>query len=174
MPLAEYQTVRIKTLFREGDADHPFGEYQRLPHVGDIGTIIDISEPTEGQTTYTVEHGGPDGRPIWIANFVEEELEAIHAKARQPEGRTEKEPGQFSDPASSAADDASAGGQVGAGWRTNTVVAIGVVLFFVLEVAAVAAAFFLWPPASAIGSGLRTATVMVTLVVAGVPMSIAS
>lgn len=47
------------------------------PRAGDVGTVVDIRENGMAGTLYTVEKVAPDGYTLWIADFLERELERI-------------------------------------------------------------------------------------------------
>lgn len=58
-------------------------------------------------------------------------------------------------------------GAPGLGWRTRTMIVLMVLLFLGLAVAGVATVFFLWPPGSALGAGVRAAATISILTLGG-------
>jgi hypothetical protein len=51
---------------------------ERPPHVGDIGTVVDVSDRLGGVGQhYTVVLRYPDSRPVWLAVFAAHELELV-------------------------------------------------------------------------------------------------
>ena len=51
---------------------------ERPPHVGDIGTVVDIADRLGGVGRhYTVVLRYPDLRPAWLAVFAAHELELV-------------------------------------------------------------------------------------------------
>jgi hypothetical protein len=136
--LLEFQTVRIKALLREAREYDPFGGNERAPRIGDTGTVVDVGSRPAGKRNYIVECGRVDGTCAWIADFVEEELEAL----------TQEE-------------------NVSSDWRLLVGTVAAVLFFLALMVAAAAGLFFVWPPDSAVGAGFRVATVGVVFVAAG-------
>ena len=68
--LREGDAVRVVAL-REPAVQHLIvPNAQRVPRIGDVGTIIEVSGDR-----YTVEADDGDGEIIWLAAFVDEELE---------------------------------------------------------------------------------------------------
>lgn len=52
------------------------------PHVGDIGTVVDIADRLGGVGRhYTVVLRYPDSRPAWLAVFAAHELELVAEQA---------------------------------------------------------------------------------------------
>ncbi|MDQ2730250.1 MAG: hypothetical protein M3Y56_01210 [Armatimonadota bacterium] len=54
-----------------------WGNNQRAPRVGDIGTLIDLLQREGAPDHYLVECSGPDGVDIWLGEFLAEELEPV-------------------------------------------------------------------------------------------------
>ena len=160
MPLAEFQTVRIKALLREDHAYDPLGDNDRSPRVGDMGIIVDVMLQAAGQSKYTVECVRPDGTCVWLADFQEQELEAVEAKVQRPETGAETHSEREPDPARSHESDPTADAPRGPHWWVYPVSVMAVLLFLAVAVTAGATVFYRWPPHSAGGAGLRTATVM--------------
>ncbi len=162
-----FQMVKIKALLRENSAYDPFGVNECAPRVGDTGTVVDIQVRSGGQPEYTVECGRLDGTCAWIADFVEEELEAtdVEARAETESARLPSRPVRDHE-CGTPVDE-----RVQSDWRQYTAVGATVLFFFVLIVAAAAglffALFFVWPPGSVAGAGFRAATVVVVFVVLG-------
>lgn len=163
MRLSEFQTVRIKTLVREDTAYDPFGDNERAPLVGDTGTIVDVRAQPGGQLEYTVECCRQDGTCAWIADFVQEELEATEAEACGTETESER---LRSRPVCHHHSGAPADESVRSFWRLYAAV-VAAVLFFAFMVAAMSLLFIVWPPGSAAGAGFRAAAVGVVFVAAG-------
>jgi hypothetical protein len=166
MPLRPFQTVRIKTLLREMSEYDPTGDNQRLPRVGDTGTIVEIHTPPAGQIDYTVEFSNADESRTWIADFITEELEAVEAEFNRTEHRSETARVASHSPEPQDAgvreDDEDA-----SDWRLSLSIAVGVLLCVVLLCGALFGVFYLWPPAAAAGAGLRMAAIGVGFVMAG-------
>ncbi len=76
--IAERDAVRIVALTGSAE-DHlvrPVAE--RLPRVGDLGTVVDIADRLGGVGHhYTVECRDADGRLIWLAVFAAHELALV-------------------------------------------------------------------------------------------------
>ena len=156
MALTEYQTVRIKALLRESDAYDPFDANDRSPRVGETGTIVDVQGLEAGPSLYTVERGRPDGTCIWLAEFVDEELEAVEDDDRWAETGEATWSTESEEPETA-----------GLGWRMITSIVLMVLLFLALAVGGIATVFFLWPPDSAVGAGLQAAASISILTLAG-------
>jgi hypothetical protein len=90
MSLRLYEMVRVRRLLRApGDYDG-WRVNQRPPRVGDCGAIVEIRRGRGLPDRYVVEAGGPGGVPVWLADFVAEELEPCEAGApadREDRGR---------------------------------------------------------------------------------------
>ena len=74
---AEYQLVRIAKLLRAPEDYDGWKVNQRLPAVGDVGTLLDILRAAGQPDRYVVECSGPDGTTIWLDDFDAGELEAV-------------------------------------------------------------------------------------------------
>jgi hypothetical protein len=77
--IAKGDRVRIVALTGEA-ADHlVVVTAERLPRVGDVGTVVDIAGRLGGSGLhYTVSLTHPDQRPVWLAIFAAHELELVH------------------------------------------------------------------------------------------------
>jgi hypothetical protein len=73
----QYEPVRIRHLQREPDSYDGWRVNQRPPQVGDVGVLLDILTALGVPDRYVVESSGPDGVTIWLADFVEDELEPL-------------------------------------------------------------------------------------------------
>lgn len=73
--LKQYQIVRIRALRNPPERYDGWGVNQRPPRIGDVGTIVDIVDANAVPTGYVVECSGPDGRTIWLSDFIAEELD---------------------------------------------------------------------------------------------------
>ncbi|MCH9648977.1 MAG: hypothetical protein K0U98_12125 [Deltaproteobacteria bacterium] len=72
-----YSTVRVVRLIGAA-ADYDFcGFNQRSPAVGDTGTLIHTLEASDLPMKFVVENCDDKGVPIWLAEFVQEELELV-------------------------------------------------------------------------------------------------
>ena len=50
---------------------------QRLPRVGDRGTVVQLLRPGDPATTYLVEAVNGEGETIWLGEFSRDELELL-------------------------------------------------------------------------------------------------
>jgi hypothetical protein len=50
----------------------------RQPIIGDIGTVVHITEINPDEWSYTIECVSEDGRTYWLAEFINEEIEVLH------------------------------------------------------------------------------------------------
>lgn len=74
MTLREGDTVRVVGL-REPAVQHlAVPNAQRVPRLGDVGVIIEV-QGASGEPRYIVESDDGDGEIIWLAAFVDEELQ---------------------------------------------------------------------------------------------------
>ena len=74
----EIDIVRVVNLLMPNDKRGNMGstEIKRDPIVGDIGTVVYVHPKIEGlEQAYIVECCDNDGRPYWLADFLEGELE---------------------------------------------------------------------------------------------------
>ena len=170
MRLTEFQTVQIKALLREDSSYDPFGINERAPRVGDTGIVVDVRAQSDVPPEYTVECGRPDGTSAWIADFVEEELEAMEAEASGADTGTESEH-LPSRPVRHHDSGATADESVQSDWRESAAVWAAFLSSFALLVAVASGLFFVlffvWPPGSAAGAGFRAATVGIVFVAGG-------
>jgi hypothetical protein len=67
----EYDAVKIVKLLEANRSYNWRNSISRLPRTGDIGMMVDILR----ERTYIVEMTDSKGQPIWLADFLEEELE---------------------------------------------------------------------------------------------------
>lgn len=70
-----YKQVRVVRLVQRPDSYDPWNLNQRAPQVGDVGTYIDLLHAPGLPDHYVVEMSGADGTPVWLAEFLAEELE---------------------------------------------------------------------------------------------------
>lgn len=75
-----YTRVRVRRLLRPPDAYDSFGLNQRPPQIGEVGTYIDLLQAPGLPDHYVVESCGPLGVPIWLAEFVAQELEPFEER----------------------------------------------------------------------------------------------
>jgi hypothetical protein len=73
--LHEYSKVKICKLIQNPDKYDGWQVNQRMPAVGDVGTLIDILHAEGLPEKYVVEKTDANGVPIWLSDFFEEELE---------------------------------------------------------------------------------------------------
>jgi hypothetical protein len=70
--------VRVVALTGSGEDHLVRSSAERPPHVGDIGTVVDVSDRLGGVGQhYTVVLRYPDSRPVWLAVFAAHELELV-------------------------------------------------------------------------------------------------
>ena len=75
MRFAEYDYVRIVRLRRAPEEYDDFDANDHAPQMGEEGIIIDVDLRGDGLVIYTVEGHAVGGAILWIAAFVEDELE---------------------------------------------------------------------------------------------------
>jgi hypothetical protein len=73
--LKQYAVVRVRQLLRPPEHYDGWRLNQRLPRIGDKGTIVDILHASGLPESYVVESSGADGVTIWLGDFSPEELE---------------------------------------------------------------------------------------------------
>lgn len=76
----EYDIVKVVKLLMPNDRRGNMGaaDIKRDPSVGDSGTIVHIHSPIEGlEQGYIVECCDIDGKPYWLADFMQSELEIV-------------------------------------------------------------------------------------------------
>jgi hypothetical protein len=75
--LRELDSVRVVRL-REPPTQHlAVSTVQRLPRLGDRGTVVQILRPGDPATTYLVEAVNGEGETIWLGEFARDELELL-------------------------------------------------------------------------------------------------
>jgi len=74
--IQEYTKVKICKLIQNPDEYDGWRVNQRMPAIGDVGTLIDILHAEGLPDKYVVEKADTNGVPIWLSNFFEEELES--------------------------------------------------------------------------------------------------
>jgi hypothetical protein len=72
-----YEQVRVVRLTRSPDEYDGWRLNQRLPRVGDVGTLIDVLKAPDLPDRYVVEMRGADGVDIWLSEFERDEIEPI-------------------------------------------------------------------------------------------------
>jgi hypothetical protein len=77
--LKPYAVVKVRQLDQEPAEYNGWLVNQRLPQIGDVGTLIDVLSTSGSPNKYVVESSAPDGTTIWLADFFEEELEFVQA-----------------------------------------------------------------------------------------------
>jgi hypothetical protein len=76
-PLAEYSVIRVVGLTR-GERPYQGTEgVERLPQVGDEGTIVFVYAPNDPDTAYAVECVDAQGYTVWLADFARAEIELV-------------------------------------------------------------------------------------------------
>lgn len=70
-----YKQVRVRRLVQPPDSYDPWRLNQRAPQVGDVGTYIDLLHAPGLPDHYVVEMCGVGGAPVWLAEFLADELE---------------------------------------------------------------------------------------------------
>ena len=73
--LRQYGLVRIRRLLNAPDTYDGWRVNQRLPRVGDVGTLLDVLTAPGHPDRYVVECSGEDGISVWLADFLAEEIE---------------------------------------------------------------------------------------------------
>lgn len=67
--------VRVRRLLSATETYDGWRVNQRLPRVGDVGTLLDVLTASGHPDRYVVECSGADGVSIWLADFLAEEIE---------------------------------------------------------------------------------------------------
>lgn len=75
--LEQYGVVRIRQLLQPATEYDGWRVNQRLPQVGDVGTLLDILHAPGLPDRYVVESSGADGITVWLGDFAAEELEPV-------------------------------------------------------------------------------------------------
>jgi len=76
----QYGLVRVRQVLKTPDSYDGWRLNKRAPAVGDIGTLLDVISAAGLPDRYLVETSGRDGVTIWLADFAEDELEAVSEK----------------------------------------------------------------------------------------------
>jgi len=72
-----YDAVRVVKLLRPLPEYDGWGVNKRAPKVGDIGTYIDLLQAPNLPDHFVVESVESDGSPIWLSEFLFEEIEGV-------------------------------------------------------------------------------------------------
>lgn len=83
--IKQYGLVRVVRLIHPPEHYDGWRVNRRSPHVGDIGTVIDILQAPGLPDDYVVESSSPDGVTIWLGDFDAEELEPIDDSKYTPQ-----------------------------------------------------------------------------------------
>lgn len=70
-----YRRVRVIRLVQPPDSYDSWSLNQRAPQVGDVGTYIDRLRAPGLPDVYVVEMCDANGVPVWLSDFLAEELE---------------------------------------------------------------------------------------------------
>lgn len=77
--MQSYTRVRVHLLLHPQSAYDGWKLNRRPPQVGDVGTFIQMLSAPGLSDRYVGEMTDPGGDPIWLADFVAEEIEDIEA-----------------------------------------------------------------------------------------------
>lgn len=75
MGLEQLTVVRVRRRFRDPADYDGWRLNQRPPHVGDVGTIVEVLHAEGLPDCYVVESADENGMTIWLADFTADELE---------------------------------------------------------------------------------------------------
>ena len=78
MVFLDYEPVRVLQMLRAQQSYDDWGINQRRPQVGDVGTLLEVLRSPGVPDRFVVEMAGADGVPIWLADFLKEELESLN------------------------------------------------------------------------------------------------
>jgi hypothetical protein len=73
----ELDTVRVVQLLTPNRVFDGTESIKRAPRPGDLGTIVYVHRQDSLPALYTVEAVDPNGRTLWLADFVPEELSLV-------------------------------------------------------------------------------------------------
>ena len=71
--LREHRKVRVVRLVQDSQAFSGTAGVSRAPAVGDVGVVVHAYPNGEA---YTIEKSDDQGRTVWLADFLPEEIEA--------------------------------------------------------------------------------------------------
>ncbi len=91
--LTQYGLVRVVQLRHAPEDYDGWRVNRRPPHIGDLGTVLDILFAPGQHEHYVVESSDSDGITIWLSDFDAGELEPIDGAEYTP---------QFAEPPSSS------------------------------------------------------------------------
>ena len=77
MELKQYELVRVVKMLHPAEYYDGWKLNKRPPELGDVGTIVEILNAPNLPPNYVVEASSPDGTPVWLGDFLEEELELV-------------------------------------------------------------------------------------------------
>lgn len=77
--LKPFVCVRVRRLLNDAPSYDGWHSNHRPPQVGDEGTNIDVLSAPNLPERYVVESCLPDGSCLWLADFLEEEIEVDQA-----------------------------------------------------------------------------------------------
>ena len=78
--IVEYDTVRVVALQGSPESHLAFSECARPPAVGDVGTVVDLTEPhdpDDSRTRFVVESNEGGAAMTWLAEFSRDELQVL-------------------------------------------------------------------------------------------------
>ena len=78
--MKRYDMVRVRSL-TDGIERNGWHLNVRAPRVGDIGTVVEISDAEGHAPHFVVESVAADGTTVWLADFTAGELEVVERAA---------------------------------------------------------------------------------------------
>lgn len=76
LEIREHDIVRVVRLREEGRNFDGTESVRRAPRIGDIGSIVHC-DPSRSDAAVAVEMVDEEGKTVWLADFVREELELV-------------------------------------------------------------------------------------------------
>jgi len=73
-PIEELDVVTVVALHQENRNFDGTEGCRRAPRVGDIGAVVHAYQTGKAEGAFAVEAVGPDGKTLWLADFVASEL----------------------------------------------------------------------------------------------------
>ncbi|MBQ0936379.1 hypothetical protein [Ideonella paludis] len=74
LPIEELDVVRVVALHQVARIYGGTATVERVPQVGDVGTVVHVYQPTSTERRFEVEAVDKDGFTLWIADFDAMEL----------------------------------------------------------------------------------------------------
>lgn len=80
--LRQFELVRVRKFLQSPESYNGWRINQRVPQIGDVGTIVEILQGDGSPDCFVVESCDSNGMTLWLGDFQAEELEPLQELTR--------------------------------------------------------------------------------------------